>query len=870
MKKALYVLSLFWLSGWLSPGWAQKKPSSVPRHFQGIASPKDLVFLPGDTIICYRGTHFADTRIGPPGAFLQRRDNRSLRTSATAAEISVEYINFPDSARRAFQYAVDIWKSLIVSDVPIRIRARWQNLGGNVLGSAGPTSYVTGFSGMTQFATSYPIALAEKLARRNLNGDTPDISASFNSSFSWYYGTDGPTRGTGGREDLVSTVLHEIGHGLGFVSSRAANPSAQLAAWGDEDNFGFPYVYDIFMENAAGQQLISEFANPSRELYTALTNNNLFFDSPIMTARNNNQRAKLYAPASYSAGSSTSHLDEGTYRQGDPNSAMTPTGNPGEVIHNPGPITLNMFTDMGWRSTSVLHDRLRDSEDLVGQPITFRARVLSDTTLKTPVQLSYTINDTTRTRATTVTMTAGANGEYAYTLPAASTDRTIRYWIAVEDNSNRRFSSPAEAPQRFYWTTQAAVDRTAPDIRHAPTAFIFASTDTIRIAADVFENFDHGIDTTYIEYRINGVAQPSRPLPRIGYYYQGGFITSDILVRGALTFAAGTLKGGDRIEYRLVSRDRARTPNVGYSPATGYYTVNVVGLNAVATSYQNNFDAASTDFIGNGFSITTPAGFNNGAIHSTHPYPDGLESENFRSNYVYQLLTPIRLTDQNPTIRFDEIVLVEPGDPGSIFGSDDFYDYVVVEGSRDGGKTWIPFQEGWDSRDQAVWKTAYDSRLDANNNSTAVGTPSLYRSREIATIGSGVFSAGETVLIRFRLFADQLAHGWGWAIDNLQIQLPAPPPVTAAEPTISETQLRVYPNPSPTGEFIVEGTFAQADAPQEISVRTVMGQRVYSQPVNGPSRLATRLDLSRLAPGFYYLTVRTASGTLTKKITVTR
>lgn len=867
MKKALYVLFAFLTFAALPSGLAQKVGPRSDRHLG--SSPAGFVLLPGDSVICYRGSHVVDTRIGPPGAFLQRRDNRSLRTAATAAVISVEYIGFPDSARAAFQYAVDIWQSLIVSDVPIRIQARWQNLGTNVLGSAGPTNYVTAFPGMTKFATSYPIALAEKLARRNLNGNQPDIRASFNSAFSWYYGTDGPTRGTGGREDLVSTVLHEIGHGLGFVSSRAANTSAQLAVIGDEANFGFPYVFDLFMENNAGQRLISEFANPSRELYQQLTNNNLFFDGPITTARNNNQRAKLYAPTTFQTGSSTSHLDEATYRQGDPNSSMTPTGNRGEVAHSPGPIVLNMFTDMGWRATSVLHERVRDSEDL-GQPITFRATVLSDTTLRSPVQFSYTINDTTRARATTVAMTPGANNEYTFTLPAASTERTIRYWITVDDQSNRRFSSPAEAPERFFWTTRIATDRTPPEIRHAPTAFVFATTDSLRLNADVFEDFDHGIDTVYVEYRINGVAQPARPLPRIGFYYQGGFLTSDILVRGSLLFPRGTLRGGDRIEYRLVARDRARTPNTAFSPATGFYTVNVVGLNAVADSYQNNFDTPSTDFVGNQFSITTPPGFNNGAIHSTHPYPDGLESENFRSNYVYQLLTPIRMTDQNTTIRFDEIVLVEPGDPGSVFGSDDFYDYVVVEGSRDGGQTWLPFADGWDSRDQPIWKTTYDSRLDANNNSTAVGTPALYRPREISTIGGGVFSAGETVLIRFRLFADQLAHGWGWAIDNLQIQLPAPPPVTAAEPTITETALRVYPNPSPTGEFLVEGEFSVADAPQEISVRTVLGQRVFDQTLHAPRRLATRLHLGHLAPGFYYLTVRTASGNLTRKIAVTR
>lgn len=36
----------------------------------------------------------------------------------------------------------------------------------------------------------------------------------FNSNTNWYYGIDGNPPST--KYDLISTVLHEIGHGLGF------------------------------------------------------------------------------------------------------------------------------------------------------------------------------------------------------------------------------------------------------------------------------------------------------------------------------------------------------------------------------------------------------------------------------------------------------------------------------------------------------------------------------------------------------------------------------------------------------------------------------------------------------------------------------
>ncbi|NJN42471.1 MAG: T9SS type A sorting domain-containing protein [Flammeovirgaceae bacterium] len=41
---------------------------------------------------------------------------------------------------------------------------------------------------------------------------------------------------------------------------------------------------------------------------------------------------------------------------------------------------------------------------------------------------------------------------------------------------------------------------------------------------------------------------------------------------------------------------------------------------------------------------------------------------------------------------------------------------------------------------------------------------------------SSSFSPNDEVVIRFRLFADQLANGWGWTIDNLKIQVDDIPP----------------------------------------------------------------------------------------------
>jgi len=43
-------------------------------------------------------------------------------------------------------------------------------------------------------------------------------------------------------------------------------------------------------------------------------------------------------------------------------------------------------------------------------------------------------------------------------------------------------------------------------------------------------------------------------------------------------------------------------------------------------------------------------------------------------------------------------------------------------------------------------------------------------------LGTGNFAANDEVVIRFRLKTDQLVVGWGWAIDNLKIQIDDTPP----------------------------------------------------------------------------------------------
>jgi hypothetical protein len=113
----------------------------------------------------------------------------------------------------AFSHAAQLWSARLDSAVPIRIRAQFTSLGAGVLGSAGPVSVVRDFPNAPLPGTWYHVALANKLAGVDLIPAGDDINANFSTNFNFYLGLD---NNHGPQNDLVTVLLHEFAHGLGF------------------------------------------------------------------------------------------------------------------------------------------------------------------------------------------------------------------------------------------------------------------------------------------------------------------------------------------------------------------------------------------------------------------------------------------------------------------------------------------------------------------------------------------------------------------------------------------------------------------------------------------------------------------------------
>ena len=264
-----------------------------------------------------------------------------------AANISVNYTGFTLEAQAAFQRAVDIWSSLLITTVPIEIEASFTTFEEEkFLGTGGSKGW--------QCSTTYcyPRSLANQLYSEDLNPDDPDILVTMSSSEDWYFGLD---RQPGeDQHDFVSLALHEIGHGLGFADSFRIDESTEEAEYGLGDD-NTPARFDAFIlvldtENE-WRRLIDEdeYTNPSIELAEAITGIKLFwYGTKTGEANGGHRPVLLWAPGENMERSSVAHLDYDAYPPGTPNELMNPFQPKGPAAHEPGPIVLAMLGDMGW------------------------------------------------------------------------------------------------------------------------------------------------------------------------------------------------------------------------------------------------------------------------------------------------------------------------------------------------------------------------------------------------------------------------------------------------------------------------------------------------------------------------------------------
>ena len=268
----------------------------------------------------------------------------------------------------AFQAAADAWGAMLVSSVTIRVNAQMTSLTctamSATLGSAGASNAYRDFPGAPIASTWYASALADALAGQDLSPGNPDISANFNQNIGtpgclqnspWSYVIGAPV--PAGSISFFNTVIHEIGHGLGFFTLVNKSSGAPMS--------GFFDIYARFLLDETPTPTLWTALNNAGRAASATDNGNLTWAGAevlnvaglLSTGRHASGRVRMYAPTTLASGSSVSHFD----------SVLTPNEIMEHTLQsvNQKLLTNHLMLDIGWQEMLALAVTMTDGQSSV-------------------------------------------------------------------------------------------------------------------------------------------------------------------------------------------------------------------------------------------------------------------------------------------------------------------------------------------------------------------------------------------------------------------------------------------------------------------------------------------------------------------------
>jgi hypothetical protein len=387
-----------------------------------------------------------------------------------------------------FQAAANAWAAKITSNVAIKVGANFDPLtpcdsSGGVLGAAGPTAVFKLSSPPAgyQANTWYPVAEAEAVQNTNLNTTENEIDAQFNSSVDtgclgggsrFWYGTTSPSP-DGNKLNLMTVVLHELGHGLGFLSLVCDDPSGcgsgspQGALLGGSQD-----IWNFFLKDGSSGLLWKDMSNAQRA-QSMKNDQHLVWNGANVTAGiptfqpggagvdAGTQRIKMYAPNPVELGSTVSHFDA---TASSPNLLMEPAI---QDDFNNLDLTVALLQDIGWVTASggVNHAPTLNSitnpaailEDAAQQTVSLSGIGDGDGGAQT-LTVTASSNNTSLIPNPTVTYTSpNSSGSLAYT-PVANASGTATITVTVTDNGGTANGGVNTLSRTFTVTVTAVND----------------------------------------------------------------------------------------------------------------------------------------------------------------------------------------------------------------------------------------------------------------------------------------------------------------------------------------------------------------------------------------------------------------------------
>lgn len=253
------------------------------------------------------------------------------------------------------------WSQYLVIPVPIKVNIFFVN------STSLPFSAITLANGSTNFIGApytnfiYPTALANQLAGGELNIGEYDMDIYINLATNYYFGTGKPSIS---QSDFMSTIMHEIGHGLGFYSSGYVNssglgsfgnipptalfPLTTSFPWHGQD--GYPSIYDKFIIKQSHNNLVGIATNNSTILGDSIKYRlNYFNGTSYANASNGGQPVKLSGgTGAYTLGVDLLHINSSIC-----NSLMSYCWGNGDTVRKPALWEMGILKEIGWQNNII-------------------------------------------------------------------------------------------------------------------------------------------------------------------------------------------------------------------------------------------------------------------------------------------------------------------------------------------------------------------------------------------------------------------------------------------------------------------------------------------------------------------------------------
>ncbi len=217
---------------------------------------------------------------------------------------------------------------------------------------------------------------------------------------------------------------------------------------------------------------------------------------------------------------------------------------------------------------SITHTPRGDSENPFG-PFNVTALIYAGgSALDTNSIKVFWTRGTSFTDSISMTRTANSN-EWTANIPGNGSSATYKYYIYAKDITGGYTTHPVNAPANFH-SFFVGDDLTKPVIVHTALRNQPKLRWPASVRASITDNL--GVDSAWVEFkRLRGNLTGNFGLRRAGGNNFEGMFTLD----------TNQVVIGDTIQYKIIARDIALTPNIATSPSTGNHSFAIISTKGI-------------------------------------------------------------------------------------------------------------------------------------------------------------------------------------------------------------------------------------------------------------------------------------------------